>query len=181
MATKPYCRNLVATVTFNCKLDLKHIANNARNAEYSPKRFSAVIMRIREPHTTALIFSSGKMICTGAKSEDDAWRATRKYAQIIKKLGYGELRHENFQIQNMVGSCDVRFPIRLEGLAANHQCFCTYEPEIFPGLVYRMVKPKVVLLIFVSGKVVVTGAKSRQTIHDAINAIYSILQQFRKP
>lgn len=71
-----------------CKLDLKQIALNARNAEYNPKRFAAVIMRIREPRTTALIFSSGKMVCTGAKSEEQARLAARKYARIIQKLGF---------------------------------------------------------------------------------------------
>lgn len=82
------CRNIVSTVNLNCKLDLKKIALHARNAEYNPKRFAAVIMRIREPRTTALIFSSGKMVCTGAKSEEDSRLAARKYARIIQKLGF---------------------------------------------------------------------------------------------
>lgn len=81
-------RNIVSTVNLNCKLDLKKIALHARNAEYNPKRFAAVIMRIREPRTTALIFSSGKMVCTGAKSEEDSRLAARKYARIIQKLGF---------------------------------------------------------------------------------------------
>ena len=81
-------RNIVSTVNLNCKLDLKKIALLARNAEYNPKRFAAVIMRIREPRTTALIFSSGKMVCTGAKSEEDSRLAARKYARIIQKLGF---------------------------------------------------------------------------------------------
>lgn len=78
----------MSTVNLNCKLDLKKIALHARNAEYNPKRFAAVIMRIREPRTTALIFSSGKMVCTGAKSEGDSRLAARKYARIIQKLGF---------------------------------------------------------------------------------------------
>lgn len=78
----------MSTVNLNCKLDLKKIALHARNAEYNPKRFAAVIMRIREPRTTALIFSSGKMVCTGAKSEEDSRLAARKYARIIQKLGF---------------------------------------------------------------------------------------------
>jgi TATA-box binding protein (TBP) (component of TFIID and TFIIIB) len=81
-------RNIVSTVNLGCKLDLKKIALQARNAEYNPKRFAAVIMRIREPRTTALIFSSGKMVCTGAKSEDDSRLAARKYARIVQKLGF---------------------------------------------------------------------------------------------
>ncbi|KAH9376074.1 hypothetical protein HPB48_007262 [Haemaphysalis longicornis] len=147
----PQLQNIVSTVNLGCKLDLKKIALHARNAEYNPKRFAAVIMRIREPRTTALIFSSGKM----AKFLD-------------------------FKIQNMVGSCDVRFPIRLEGLVLTHSQFSNYEPELFPGLIYRMVKPRIVLLIFVSGKVVLTGAKVRSEIYEAFDNIYPILKGFRK-
>lgn len=83
-----HCRNIVSTVNLSCRLELKKIALHARNAEYNPKRFAAVIMRIREPRTTALIFSSGKMVCTGAKSEEDSRLAARKYARIIQKLGF---------------------------------------------------------------------------------------------
>jgi transcription initiation factor TFIID TATA-box-binding protein len=133
-------------------------------------------MRIRDPKTTALIFASGKMVVTGAKSEDDSRLAARKYARIIQKLGF-DAKFSEFKIQNIVGSCDVKFPIRLEGLAYSHGQFSSYEPEVivsvvvvtthadllfsqlFPGLIYRMLKPKVVLLIFVSGKIVLTGAK----------------------
>lgn len=131
-------------------------------------------MRIREPKTTALIFASGKMVVTGAKSEDDSRLASRKYARIIQKLGF-DAKFAEFKIQNIVGSCDVKFPIRLEGLAFSHGAFSSYEPELFPGLIYRMLKPKVVLLIFVSGKIVLTGAKVREEIYMAFKQIYSVL------
>ncbi|XP_053836294.1 TATA box-binding protein-like 2 [Vidua macroura] len=176
----PQLQNIVSTVNLACKLDLKNIALHARNAEYNPKRFAAVIMRIREPRTTALIFSSGKMVCTGAKSEEQSRLAARKYARVVQKLGF-PAKFLDFKIQNMVGSCDVRFPIRLEGLVLTHQQFSSYEPELFPGLVYRMVKPRIVLLIFVSGKVVLTGAKDRSEIYEAFENIYPILRGFRKP
>ncbi|XP_063235782.1 TATA-box-binding protein [Bacillus rossius redtenbacheri] len=175
----PTLQNIVSTVNLGCKLDLKKIALHARNAEYNPKRFAAVIMRIREPRTTALIFSSGKMVCTGAKSEEDSRLAARKYARIIQKLGF-TAKFLEFKIQNMVGSCDVKFPIRLEGLVLTHGQFSSYEPELFPGLIYRMVKPRIVLLIFVSGKVVLTGAKVRQEIYEAFENIYPILKSFKK-
>ncbi|KIS69878.1 putative TATA-binding protein [Mycosarcoma maydis] len=176
----PTLQNIVATVNLEVRLDLKTIALHARNAEYNPKRFAAVIMRIREPKTTALIFASGKMVVTGAKSEDDSRLASRKYARIIQKLGF-EAKFSEFKIQNIVGSCDVRFPIRLEGLAYSHGVYSSYEPELFPGLIYRMVKPKVVLLIFVSGKIVLTGAKVREEIYQAFNLILPVLAEFRKP
>ncbi|KIY48329.1 TATA-box binding protein, partial [Fistulina hepatica ATCC 64428] len=176
----PTLQNIVATVNLDCRLDLKTIALHARNAEYNPKRFAAVIMRIREPKTTALIFASGKMVVTGAKSEDDSRLASRKYARIVQKLGF-DAKFAEFKIQNIVGSCDVKFPIRLEGLAYSHGQFSSYEPELFPGLIYRMIKPKVVLLIFVSGKIVLTGAKVREEIYAAFNTIYTVLCEFRKP
>nr|CAB3466574.1 unnamed protein product [Digitaria exilis] len=158
----PTLQNIVSTVNLDCKLDLKAIALQARNAEYNPKRFAAVIMRIREPKTTALIFASGKM-----------------YARIIQKLGF-PAKFKDFKIQNIVGSCDVKFPIRLEGLAYSHGAFSSYEPELFPGLIYRMKQPKIVLLIFVSGKIVLTGAKVRDETYTAFENIYPVLTEFRK-
>uniref|UniRef100_A0A0N4ZUS4 TATA-box-binding protein n=1 Tax=Parastrongyloides trichosuri TaxID=131310 RepID=A0A0N4ZUS4_PARTI len=175
----PTLQNIVSTVNLGVSLDLKKVAQSARNAEYNPKRFAAVIMRIREPRTTALIFSSGKMVCTGAKSEDSSRLAARKYARIIQKLGFNA-KFTEFKVQNMVGSCDVKFPIRLEGLCVAHAQFSTYEPELFPGLIYRMVKPRVVLLIFVSGKVVITGAKFKKDIDEAFKQIYPLLKNFKK-
>lgn len=175
----PTLQNIVATVNLDCRLDLKTIALHARNAEYNPKRFAAVIMRIRDPKTTALIFASGKMVVTGAKSEDDSKLASRKYARIIQKLGFNA-KFTDFKIQNIVGSCDIKFPIRLEGLASKHHPFSSYEPELFPGLIYRMIKPKIVLLIFVSGKIVLTGAKVREEIYQAFEQIYPTLSDFRK-
>lgn len=176
---EPIIQNIVSTVNLACRLDLKQIALHARNAEYNPKRFAAVIMRIREPRTTALLFNSGKMVCTGAKSEDESRLAARKYARVVQKLGF-PAKFTEFKIQNMVGSCDVKFPIRLEGLVAQHGQFSHYEPELFPGLIYRMMRPKIVLLIFVSGKVVLTGAKDRKDIIEAFDCIYPILKNFRK-
>jgi len=175
----PTLQNIVATVNLSARLDLKTIALHARNAEYNPKRFAAVIMRIREPKTTALVFASGKMVVTGAKSEDDSKLASRKYARIIQKLGFNA-KFAEFKIQNIVGSTDIRFPIRLEGLASSHHTFSSYEPELFPGLIYRMMKPKIVLLIFVSGKIVLTGAKVREEIYQAFELIYPVLSDFRK-
>ncbi|KAL0709108.1 hypothetical protein Bca4012_016086 [Brassica carinata] len=181
----PTLQNIVSTVNLDCKLDLKAIALQARNAEYNPKRFAAVIMRIREPKTTALIFASGRMVCTGAKTEDSSKLAARKYARIIQKLGF-QAKFKDFKIQNIVASCDVKFPIRLEGLACYHHAFACYEPEIFPGLIYRIRAKKetkgakVVLLIFVSGKIVITGSKKREDTYKAFENIYPVLTQFQK-
>lgn len=176
----PNIQNVVCTVNLGVQLDLKRIALKARNAEYNPRRFAAVIMRIRDPKTTALIFSSGKMVITGAKSEEAARISCKKYTRIIQRLGYGYAKFLEFKIQNIVASCDIHFPVRLESLAHAHNQFCSYEPELFPGLIYRMITPKVVLLIFVSGKLVLTGAKKRSDIYQAFNNIYAVLCLFKK-
>lgn len=178
----PILQNIVSTVDLGCKVNLKQIASMARNSEYNPNRFQAVIMRIREPRTTALIFSSGKMVVTGAKSEQLARVAARKYARIVQKVGV-PAEFKDFKIQNIVASCDVKFTIRLETLHA----FCkppgcaTYDPECFPGLIYRVLKPKVVMLIFVSGKVVITGAKDfKNHTLKAWEKMYPLIAQHRK-
>lgn len=175
----PTLQNVVATVNLKCRLELKEIALRARNAEYNPKRFAAVIMRIRQPKTTALIFASGKMVITGAKSETDSSVAAKKYARIVQKLGFNT-QFTDFRIQNIVSSCDTKLNIRLEGLAYAHSNFCSYEPELFPGLIYRMVNPKIVLLIFVSGKIVITGAKVKDEITQAFDNIYPVLTKYHK-
>lgn len=103
----------------------------------------------------------------------------RKFARIIQKLGFS-VKFLDFKIQNLVATVDLRFPIKLENLNQMHGQFSSYEPELFPGLIYRMVKPRVVLLIFVNGKIVFTGAKSKEEIEESLENIYPILQSFRK-
>ncbi|XP_053666626.1 TBP-related factor [Anopheles marshallii] len=172
-------RNCVATVSVGCELNLKTINFRTRNSEYNPSRFHGVVMRIRDPRCTALIFRSGKVICTGAKNEQQAHLGLRKFVRIIQKLGF-DVKFLDFKVQNLVATADLRFPIRLENLNQMHGQFSSYEPELFPGLIYRMVKPRVVLLIFVNGKIVFTGAKNQQEIIDSLRNIYPILQSFRK-
>lgn len=172
-------QNVVATINLGVQIDLEKLSQTVSNAEYNPRRFSAVIMRIREPRTTALIFHSGKMIVTGAKTEQDSRTAAKKYVQIIQKVGFAA-HFRDYKIQNMTATCDMGFPIRLEGLVYAHSQQATYEPELFPGLVYKMANPKVVFLVFVSGKVVATGAKSEEIIEEGFGALYPYLAEFRK-
>lgn len=175
----PILQNIVATVNLGCPLDLKKITAAARNTEYNPQRFPALIMRIRDPKATALIFASGKVVCTGTKSEEMAKYAAKKFARIIQKIGF-QVKFKGFKVQNIVASCDVKFPIRLEQLSQEVDRFSTYEPEIFPGLIFRMAEPRVSLLIFVSGKIVLSGAKTIGDIRDAFNSIIPVLRKYQK-
>jgi len=173
-------QNVVATVDCESKLDLIQIATQTRNSEYNPTRFSAVVLRIREPKATALIFASGKIVVTGTKSLNDSAIAAQKFVAVIRKVGHKDARNHDQKVQNIVCSCDCKFPIRLEALALAHGKFSSFEPELFPGLIYRMAVPKVVLLIFVSGKVVITGAKEQQDAYSAFSKIYPVLLEHKK-
>jgi transcription initiation factor TFIID TATA-box-binding protein len=160
----------VSTADLNCKINLQKLAQWCRNAEYNPARFSAVVMRIREPKVTGLIFSTGKIVITGAKSERAGMTAAKIFEKTVQKVMEEDEEKpalSGFKIQNIVASSDVGFSIKLESLQEEHKKFsrCHYEPELFPGLIYKMESPKVVLLIFTSGKIVLAGAKTRQEIY----------------
>ena len=173
-------QNMSSTANLGIRLDLKKIALKCRNTEFNPRRFGAVIMRLREPRATALIFASGKMVVTGLKSTHNATLAAQKFAYIIEKVGFTPKELIDFKVQNIVGTADVGFPIRLEGLVYAHSAFASYEPELFPGLIYRLVSPRVVFLIFVSGKVVITGAKKEIDLSNALTKLYPVLVEFKK-
>jgi transcription initiation factor TFIID TATA-box-binding protein len=172
-------QNMSSTANLGVRLDLKQIALRCRNTEFNPRSFAAVIMRLREPRATALIFASGKMCVTGTKSTHNSTLAAQRFAYIIEKVGFKPAMID-FKVQNIVGTIDVNFPIRLEGLVYAHSTFASYEPELFPGLIYRLVSPRVVFLIFVSGKVVITGAKTELQMTDALTKMYPVLVEFRK-
>ena len=173
-------QNISSTANLGIRVDLKKIALKCRNTEFNPRRFAAVIMRLREPRATALIFASGKMVVTGVKSTHNANLAAKKFAYIVERVGFKPNEFVDFKVQNIVGTADMGFPIRLEGLVYHHSAFASYEPELFPGLIYRLVSPRVVFLIFVSGKVVITGAKKESDLSSALTKLYAVLVEFRK-
>eukprot|EP00752_Nemacystus_decipiens_P015753 g14064.t2 len=143
-----------------------------------------------EPKATALVFKTGKVVVTGSKSNASVDYACKTFARILSKLDNGSggsAPNINFnldkdrKVQNMVATTDVGFPIRLEGMVASDQAsYCNYEPELFPGLIYRLNQPKICVLIFVSGKVVLTGAKSVEQLEAGFKAVYPMLLQFKK-
>lgn len=175
----PNIVNIVCGVNLNCLIDLRSVALHALNARYAPKRFQAVTLRQREPKSCALVFASGKMQVLGTRSVADARLAARKFARIIQKLGY-QVRMTGFNVQNLVAHVNVKFTVRLEGLlATRHSAFCSYEPEIFPGLIYRIVKPKVSLLVFTTGKIVLLGAKREEDLEEAMRLMFPLLKEHR--
>jgi transcription initiation factor TFIID TATA-box-binding protein len=169
--------NVVASVTLNQTFNLLDIVKIFRTVEYNPKRFPGLVFRLKRPKTATLIFSTGKMVCTGAKSEKLARRAVHKVVRELKDNGIIILNKPKIVIQNMVASGNLHGAIDLE-TAADVLENVMYEPEQFPGLIYRMKIPKTVLLLFASGKIVCTGAKSEEMVHESVANIYEVLQDY---
>jgi transcription initiation factor TFIID TATA-box-binding protein len=169
-------QNVVASVTLNQKLDLQAIQNAFPQVDYKPAQFPGLVFRLEKPRTATLIFSSGKMVCTGAKSEEEARRAVMRVVRLLKEKGFLIKEEPIIEIQNIVASIDLFGRIDLE-LAANTLENVMYEPEQFPGLIYRMSSPKVVILMFASGKLVCTGAKTESEVHEAIRKLSEELRE----
>jgi transcription initiation factor TFIID TATA-box-binding protein len=169
-------QNVVASVTLNQKLDLQAIQNAFPQVDYKPAQFPGLVFRLEKPRTATLIFSSGKMVCTGAKSEEEARRAVMRVVRLLKEKGFLIKEEPIIEIQNIVASIDLFGRIDLE-LAANTLENVMYEPEQFPGLIYRMLSPKVVILMFASGKLVCTGAKTESEVHEAIRKLSEELRE----
>jgi len=176
--SKPKYRieNVVASVTLDQTLDLNVIASVIPTAEYNPEQFPGLIYRIDRPKTATLIFSSGKMVCTGAKSEKEVYKAVKKIIQELKSHKIVILKEPKIQIQNIVASANLNAEINLEKAAYLLED-AMYEPEQFPGLIYRMEDLGVVLLLFSSGKMVCTGAKKEDDVKTAVNRIYEKLKE----
>ena len=164
--------NVVASTSLGEELDLQSIALALDGAEYEPEQFPGLIYRLKEPKTATLLFRSGKVVCTGAKSLDDVKIAVAKVAKQIEKAGIKVNTQPKVEVQNIVASSDLEQEINLNAIAISLGLErVEYEPEQFPGLVYRIDVPKVVLLLFGSGKLVCTGAKKPQDVEEAVKKI----------
>ena len=168
--------NVVGTATLNQRIDLNAVVKGNPGVEYRPEQFPGLVFRLKRPKTATLIFNSGKMVCTGAKSEKEARRAVMKVIKELKKIGIIIIHKPELKIVNIVASVNLGGIIDLEKAAYTLRK-TMYEPEQFPGLIYRMDEPKVVVLIFASGKLVCTGAKKEEDIHEALSKLHKKLEE----
>jgi transcription initiation factor TFIID TATA-box-binding protein len=168
--------NVVASATLNQKIDLNSIVRIFPGVEYRPEQFPGLVYRLKKPKTATLIFNSGKMVCTGAKSERLARKAIMKVVDDLKRNGIVILGKPEIQVQNIVASAGLGGRIDLEKTIYSLKR-TMYEPEQFPGLIYRMDDPKVVILIFASGKLVCTGAKKEAEVPRAIAKLQQTLEE----
>ncbi len=178
MASKPVYRieNIVATVTLDQTLDLNAIERSVEYVEYNPDQFPGLIMRLENPKVTALIFKSGKMVVTGAKSTEELIKAVKKIIRTLRRHNIIITGRPKIQIQNIVASANLNVEVNLEKAAFLLEDNM-YEPEQFPGLIHRMSQPRVVLLVFSSGKMVITGAKREEEVEEAVYRIYDKLKE----
>ncbi|HJN57530.1 MAG TPA: TATA-box-binding protein [Nitrososphaerales archaeon] len=175
--TKPIIsiENVVASATVDQRIDLNQITRDFPDVEYHPDQFPGLVFRLKSPKTATLIFSSGKMVCTGAKSEDMAKKAVNTVVQKLRKGGVEIIKDAEIQIQNIVSSASLGGKVHLEE-AARRLEKSMYEPEQFPGLIHRMSDPKTVILLFASGKLVCTGAKKEGEVYRAVNNLHVNLE-----
>ncbi|HEY3420791.1 MAG TPA: TATA-box-binding protein [Methanomassiliicoccales archaeon] len=164
--------NVVASAFLGTELNLQELAISLDGADYEPDRFPGLIYRMKEPKTATLLFHSGKVVCTGAKCYDQVKQAIGNLTGQLSKLGIKLDKEPQITVQNIVASSDLGQKINLNIIAISLGLErVEYEPEQFPGLVYRLDDPKVVLLLFGSGKLVCTGAKVPQDVEKAVDKI----------
>jgi transcription initiation factor TFIID TATA-box-binding protein len=169
-------QNVVSAATLNQKVDLNGVVKSFPGVEYRPEQFPGLVFRLKRPKTATLIFNSGKMVCTGGKSEKESRRAVMTVVKELKKSGIVIIGKPDLNVVNMVASADLGGKIDLEK-AVFTLGKTMYEPEQFPGLVYRMDEPKVVMLIFASGSLVCTGAKKEQDVYDSVHKLHVLLEE----
>ena len=164
--------NVVASSDIGQELDLETLSEDLGATDYDPDNFPGLVYRMHDPKAAALIFRSGKIVCTGAKSVDDVTTALEYVFDELRELGVDVATSPDIEIQNIVSSGDLDHTLNLNaiaiGLGLEH---IEYEPEQFPGLVYRLDDPDVVALLFGSGKLVITGGKQLDDAEQALTVI----------
>jgi transcription initiation factor TFIID TATA-box-binding protein len=169
--------NVVASTSIGQEINLKQATLGLEGADYDPKRFPGVVYRTKDPKTAALIFRSGKIVCTGAKSIDDVYKGVKNVFQSLRNIGIDVKGTPEIKVQNIVASGDLHAVLNLNTIAIGLGLEnIEYEPEQFPGLVYRLSDPKVVVLLFGTGKLVITGGRKPE---DAVNAVDRIVKELK--
>ncbi len=168
--------NVVASATIDQKLDLNDITKKFPDVEYHPEQFPGAVFRLKVPKTATLLFTSGKMVCTGSKSEEMAVKAVNTVVQKLRKGGIKIKKNAVVTVQNIVSSINLGGKVHLEK-AARTLPRSMYEPEQFPGLIHRMLDPKTVILVFSSGKLVCTGGKTEKDVYRSFNLLHSLLEE----
>jgi len=179
MAFRIKIENVVASASLNVPIKLEKLVANLDGIEYEPEQFPGLVMRLKDPKAAALIFSSGKIVCTGAKSPKDAKIVIAKIVSKMNKLGIRIPKGYRVQLENIVASAKLDRKLNLNQIAFNLEN-TEYEPEQFPGLVYRIDDPRVTFLLFGSGKIICTGGRSIEDVKRAVARADKRLRSLKK-
>src|SRR5512137_1747063 len=170
--------NIVVSTSLEHDIPLEKMAATLSNTEYNPEQFPGLVIRIKDPKTSALIFSSGKVVCTGARSMEKVHESIERIIESLKKIGIKITVTPKINIQNIVASGNIGMDLNLNVLAMKLDN-TEYEPEQFPGLVYKLMEAKATFLLFSNGKIVCTGTKSEEMVHKAIDMLLVNLNKVR--
>ncbi|KAF7488272.1 TATA box-binding protein-like protein 1 [Sarcoptes scabiei] len=170
--------NVVSNFSVRCHLNLRQIATRGSNVVYKREQ-SIILMKLRQPQVTASIWSSGKITCTGATTEEQAKCASRKIARSLQKLGF-RVKFSSYRVVNVLGACRLPFGIKIHEFSDVHRPIASYEPELHPGVTYRIKDLKATLKIFQTGSITIT-APSIRNVQLAVEHIYPLVHEFRKP
>lgn len=168
--------NIVISTSLKHEIPLEKMAATLPNTEYNPEQFPGLVLRIKEPKTSALIFSSGNVVCTGARSMEKVNESIKKIIQSLQKINIKITVKPEIKIQNIVASGSVGMDLNLNKLAMKLEN-AEYEPEQFPGLVHKLREAKATFLLFSNGKVVCTGTKSEKEVHEALEKLIKNLKK----
>jgi transcription initiation factor TFIID TATA-box-binding protein len=171
--------NIVVSASLGQDIPLEKMAATLSNTEYNPEQFPGLVIRIKEPKTSALIFSSGKIVCTGARSMDKVHESIKKIIKSLEKIKVKIKDVPDVKIQNIVAAGSVGMDLNLNMLAMRLDN-TEYEPEQFPGLVYKLPDQKATFLLFSNGKVVCTGTKSEEEVHRVLDILIENLKKVKK-
>jgi transcription initiation factor TFIID TATA-box-binding protein len=162
--------NIVVSSSLEHDIPLEKMAATLSNTEYNPEQFPGLVIRIKDPKTSALIFSSGNIVCTGARSLEKVDESIKKIIESLEKIGIKIKIKPKINVQNIVASGSIGRDLNLNTLAMKLDN-TEYEPEQFPGLVYKLMEAKATFLLFSNGKIVCTGTKSEEMVHKAIDML----------
>ena len=168
--------NVVASATIEQRLDLDDVTKKFPDIEWNPEQFPGAVFRLKNPKTATLLFRTGKMVCTGGKSEEMTKKAVKLVVQKLRKGGIKKENEATVTVQNIVASINLGGRVHLEK-AARTLPRSMYEPEQFPGMIHRILDPKTVILIFASGKLVCTGGKVEEDVYRAVHLLHSMLEE----
>lgn len=176
MAFRIKIQNIVASASLGIELNLDKIMSHIDNTEYEPRQFPGLVMRLNYPKSANLIFTTGKIVCTGTKSPKEAKMAIANVVKKIRKLGFEVPSKRKVRLVNIVASAKLDLKINLNQIALSMEN-TEYGLEQFPGLVYRMRDPKVTFLLFSSGRIVCTGGKTIADVKTAVKKLYNHLKK----